>query len=169
MKKNSKILKMWKIVLLILITIFILFIAKIWYYMPYPSAKPRKMPPEQEAALINQRIENYTGRRIKGTELKDLLSKIAIDVSNSDAPAANSITIKQKEDNKPKTINNDFPEINRMKENSQKQDYLDKLNKLENNIRSNDHFKITATKKEKPGLIIEITIEDGENFKKHLN
>lgn len=56
-----------------------------------------------------------------------------------------------------------------MTENSQKQDYLDKLNKLENNIRSNDHFKITATKKDERGLIIEITIEDGENFKKHLN
>lgn len=98
MKNNSKILKMWKIILLILIliTIFILFIVRIWYYMPYPSAKPRKMPPEQEAALINQRIENYTDRRIKGTELKDLLSKISIAVSTSDSPAANSITIKQK-------------------------------------------------------------------------
>lgn len=166
MKNNSKILKIlkiWKIILLILIIILLLLLVKLWYYKKYQYTPPWEKSPEEEATLINLRIEKYADRRIKGSELKDFLAELSIAVANSETPLKYSITIKPKEDNKPDTLDKDFPEINRMTENSQKQDYLDKVEKLSDNIRINRHYRVVPTDREKSGLIIEITIEDGDN------
>lgn len=167
MKNNSKILKIlkiWKIILLILIIILILFLVKLWYYKKYQYKGPWEITSEEQIKANNQRIENYANRRIKGTEVKDLLAKVAISVSNSGEPDVNSITIKQKYDNKPKTLDNDFLEIEKMTDYKQKEDYLNKLNKLINNIIISAHYKVVPTDKDpKSGLIIEITIEDGDN------
>lgn len=166
MKNNSKILKIlkiWKIILLILIIILMLFLVELWYYKKYKYKGPWEITSEEQIKANNQRIENYADRRIKGSELKDLLAELSIAVVNSDTPIQNSITIKPKEDNKPDTLDKDFPEINRITENSQKQDYLDKINKLSNNIRMNARYRVVPTDREKSGQIIEITIEDADN------
>lgn len=119
---------------------------------------------QKQIAANNQRIENYANRRIKGSELKDLLSEISISVSSSDAPAANSITIKPKDDNKPNTLDNDFPKIDKLTDDKQKEDYLGKINKLINNIKVNAHYKVVPTDRDpKSGLIIGITVENGDN------
>ena len=119
---------------------------------------------QEQIAANNQRIENYTNRTIKGSELKDLLSKISIAVSTSDAPAANSITIKPKDENKPNTLDNNFQKIDKLTDDKQKEDYLNKVNNLVNNIRTNAHYKVVPTDKDpKSGLIIGITVENGDN------
>lgn len=119
---------------------------------------------QKQIAANNQIIENYANRRIKGSELKELLSEISIAVSNSDAPAANSINIKAKDDNKPNTLDNDFPKIEKLTDDKQKEDYLNKINKLGNNIRVNAHYKVVPTDRDpKSGLIIGITVENGDN------
>lgn len=166
MKNNSKILrilKIWKIILFILIIILILFLVKLWYYKKYQYVYPWEIMHEEEIKANNQRIENHTDRRIKGSELKDFLSQISIAVSTSDRPTQISITIKPKEDNKPNTLDNDFPIIDKINDDKQKEEYLNKIHKLMENVISTDMFKITATKKDERGLIIEITIEDADN------
>lgn len=166
MKNNSKILKIlriWKIILLILIIILILFLLKLWYYKKYQYKGPWEIKSKEQIEVNNQRIENYADRRIKGSELKDLLSRISIAVSTSYAPDLDSITIKPKYDNKPETLDNDFPEIERLTDYKQKDDYLNKLHKLLNNIRVNAHYRVVPTDREESGQIIEITIEDGDN------
>lgn len=115
---------------------------------------------QQQIKAQNQLIENYTNRRIKGIELKELLADIRVAVQSSDAPAANSVGISF-DDQKQPNLNGGAP-VEKITKDDQKDDFLKKIGDLRNAVKVNEYYKVTEGEVDNgTGLIKSVVLHNG--------